>query len=158
MLIVTHRGKTEVQQLAICSNLLTLISITKLFVFLYKVELKYEKYTIKCLKIYSKYNSKNKLLKTEIALKKKKNLHVLRSYQLSDTMALILNCFIWLIWELTYLKLQRKIKDKQCASFPCPHHKLQFSDLMKYNFPFYMWTFGQLSNCGLLRALVILVI
>lgn len=97
MLIVTHRGKTEVQQLAICSNLLTLISITKLFVFLYKVELKYEKYTIKCLKIYSKYNSKNKLLKTEIALKKKKNLHVLRSYQLSDTMALILNCFIWLI-------------------------------------------------------------
>lgn len=36
-------------------------------------------------------------LKTGTALKKKKNLHVLRPYQLSDTMALILNCFIWLI-------------------------------------------------------------
>lgn len=47
-----------------------------------------------------------------------------------------------------------KEKIKQRASSLCPIPN--FRDLMKHtNFPFYLWAFEQLSNCGLLGALVI---
>lgn len=66
---------------------------------------------------------------------------------------------ISLTWESKCFKPHRKVKDKAARNLPPAPALCRLHSGIWWNtdnFPDYLWAFGQLSNCGLCRALVIL--
>ena len=88
-----------------------------------------------------------------------RNLHILSFYNVTPRHKHWCIHSISLTRESKCFKPHRKVKDKAARNLPTPPRSADFTSAIWWNtdnFPDCLWAFGQLSNCGLRRALVIL--